>query len=101
MAEINSPGLTASRAALVAMTRVALAFCSLAWAAKRATAVGGIRDGFGPQPMRLVKTAAEPRLVASLEDRPDVAPGDVGHEQLHRIGADIDDGPANGWHADD
>ena len=60
--------------------------------------LGGAGDGFGLEPVRFVKALAEPRLAAFLVHRPHVAPRHIGHQQLDRVGADINDGAANGFH---
>ena len=60
--------------------------------------VGGSGNGFGTQAVRFVETVPKARLFALLADRPNLMPGHVGHQQLHRVGADINDSAADGFH---
>ena len=60
--------------------------------------LGGAGDGFGLQPVRFVKAFAQPRLPAFFMHRLHVAPAHVGHQQFDRVGADINDGAADGFH---
>jgi hypothetical protein len=55
-------------------------------------------DGFGLQAMSLVKAAAKPSLFALLEGRKHVIAGNIGNQQFDRVGADINDSPADGLH---
>ena len=91
MAWVRSSGFTASRAALVAMTRMESEFFSRARSGKFPDGLGGVRDGVGLEPAGFVKAPAQPRLPAFLVNRAHVAPGHVGHQQLDRVGADIND----------
>ena len=98
MAVVRSPGFTASRAALVAMTRMDVGVFFARDFGELPDGLGGVRDGFGLEPMRFVKSLAEPRLPAFFMHRPHVAPRHVGHQQFDRVGADINDGAADGFH---
>ena len=60
--------------------------------------LGGVRDGFRLEPVRFVKALAEPRLAALLVDGLHVAPAHVRHQQLDRVGADINDRAAHSFH---
>ena len=66
MAEVSSSRFTASRAALVAMTRIETACASRAMAAKSATAVAVAAMASGLQAMRLIEAVPEARLFALL-----------------------------------
>ena len=57
-----------------------------------------VRDGGRPQPSGLVESAAQPCLLALFEQRLDLASGYLGHQQFYGIGADINDGSADGIH---
>jgi len=52
----------------------------------------------GLQAMRLVETLPEAGLFALLANRPNLRTGHLGHQQLHRVGADINDRAADGLH---
>jgi hypothetical protein len=57
-----------------------------------------VRDAFGLKPVRFIKSPAEPRLPAFFVDGLHVASGNIGHQQFYRVGADINDGAADGLH---
>ena len=60
---------------------------------------GGGGNRFGLQAMRLVETVPEAGLLALLANRLNLIAGHIRHQQLHRVGADIDDRAADGFHA--
>ena len=59
----------------------------------------GVRDGRRLQNVRFVKPLTEPRLPAFFQHRAHLATGHVGDEQFDRVGADINDGAADGFHS--
>ncbi len=52
---------------------------------------GRLRDGLILKVVRFVKAPAQPRLIAPFEHRFDGLARDLRHQQLHRVGADIND----------
>jgi hypothetical protein len=97
MAVVRSPGFTASRAALVAMTRMEPEFFHAQFR-RIPRRLRGMGDGLRLEPPGFVKPLAEARLPALFVDRPHLAPRHVGHQQLDRVGADINDGAPHGFH---
>ena len=59
---------------------------------------GGACSGSGLQSVRLVKALSKPGLPTRLEHGPDIVPGDIGYQDFYRVGANINDGAANGLH---
>ena len=100
MAEVSSSRFTASRAALVAMTRIEAAWASRASGGEAGDGFGGGGDRFGLQAMRLVEAVPEAGLLALLADGPDLTAGHIGHQQLHGVGADINHRAADGLHGE-
>jgi hypothetical protein len=96
MADVNSSRFTASRAALVAMTRIETACALASHGRKSGNSLGGGGNGLGLQAMRLVEAVPEASLFALLADRPNLAAVHIGHQQLHGVGADIDHRAADG-----
>ena len=62
--------------------------------------LGGGADGLGLQAMRLVEGVPQAGLLALLADRPNLAAVHIGHQQLHGVGADINDRAADGLHGE-
>ena len=62
--------------------------------------LGGGADGLGLQAMRLVEAVPEAGLLALLADRPNLTAVHIGHQQLHGVGADINDRAADGLHGE-
>ena len=60
--------------------------------------IGGMGDGLRLQPAGFVKAPAQAGLPAFFMHRPHVVPGHIGHQQLDRVGADINDRAANRFH---
>ena len=59
---------------------------------------GGGADGLGLEAMSFVEAVPEPGLLALLAERLNLAAVHIRHQQLHGVGADIDDRAADGLH---
>ena len=60
--------------------------------------LGGGGNRFGFQAVRFVEAVPEAGLFALLAHGLNLIAGHIGHQQLHGVGADINDGAADGLH---
>ena len=58
--------------------------------------LGGVRNGVGAEAVVVIKSPAQAGLLAAFPNRLDSGRGDIRDEELHGVGADVDDRAAFG-----